>query len=279
MVDRRMSTNSSAIGQLYSGQRNQTGFQSSYSSNNNMYCGNMNSNGNNGYSGRPPKSPEYNQSYGRQNGYNSGYTSNSGGSVSRLYREGETMSAGSGSVNERRRRYGLAQVNEGVITDNRGDEDRESPQRSERKFSTGVETGYRGGSQNDRSSVKSREISVRRGSVTSQKQSGPHVGNTFSRVPDPEGESSPTFSGDETDKEFHFVGRGSDNKTLKYDSKNFSFRLKNRDSVVVEQSEGRCSWRQAFCNSLYLGLAAITLVFIVMLLSTSPQNYRCCKLC
>ena len=106
---------------------------------------------------------------------------------------------------------------------------------------------------------------------------GPRVGNTFSRVPDPEATRGAHFSGDETDKDFQFVagdGSGGD-KTLKYDPKNFSFKLKNRDSVVVEAREGRCSWRHTCCNSLYLALATITLVLIVTLLSTSPQNYRC----
>ena len=106
---------------------------------------------------------------------------------------------------------------------------------------------------------------------------GPRVGNTFSRVPDPEATRGAHFSGDETDKDFQFVaGDGSSgDKTLKYDPKNFSFKLKNRDSVVVEAREGRCSWRHTCCNSLYLALATITLVLIVTLLSTSPQNYRC----
>ena len=69
------------------------------------------------------------------------------------------------------------------------------------------------------------------------------------------------------------AGDGGD-KTLKYDPKNFSFKLKNRDSVVVEAREGRCSWRQACSNSLYLGLATVTLVLTITLLSTSPHNYR-----
>ena len=96
-------------------------------------------------------------------------------------------------------------------------------------------------------------------------------------MPDPEATRGAHFSGDETDKDFQFVagdGSGGD-KTLKYDPKNFSFKLKNRDSVVVEAREGRCSWRHTCCNSLYLALATITLVLIVTLLSTSPQNYRC----
>lgn len=59
-----------------------------------------------------------------------------------------------------------------------------------------------------------------------------------------------------------------------YDPRNFSFRLKDRESVVVEQSERRCSWRQACCSSLYLGLVAIILALIVVLLSTSPHHYR-----
>ena len=106
---------------------------------------------------------------------------------------------------------------------------------------------------------------------------GPRVGNTFSRVPDPEATRGAHFSGDETDKDFQFVagdGGGSGDKTLKYDPKNFSFKLKNRDSVVVEARQGRCSWRHTCCNSLYLALATITLVLIITLLSTSPQNYR-----
>ena len=38
--------------------------------------------------------------------------------------------------------------------------------------------------------------------------------------------------------------------------------------------KGRWSWRHACCNSLYLGLAVTILVFVIMLLSTSPHNYR-----
>ena len=108
-------------------------------------------------------------------------------------------------------------------------------------------------------------------------------GGTYNRAPDRKS-TSPTFSGDETDKDFHFVGNNSaptnnnggnsSDKTLKYDSKNFSFRLKNRDSVVISESRGRCSWRHTCCNSLYLGLAITVLVFVIMLLSTSPHNYR-----
>ena len=183
-------------------------------------------------------------------------------------------------MNGRRRnnRHGLAQVNEGESTDSRGEEEGQSLRRNERYSGRREESVYGVNNRLNRGSVASREISVRRGSVMSDRpninNSGPRIGNTFSRVPDPEGgASSPTFSGDETDKDFQFLG-GSDDKTLKYDQKNFSFRLKNRDSVVVEQSKGRCSWRQACCNSLYLGLAATTLVFIIMLLSTSPQHYR-----
>ena len=96
-------------------------------------------------------------------------------------------------------------------------------------------------------------------------------------MPDPEATRGAHFSGDETDKDFQFVagdGGGGGDKTLKYDPKNFSFKLKNRDSVVVEAREGRCSWRHTCCNSLYLALATITLVLIITLLSTSPQNYR-----
>ena len=121
---------------------------------------------------------------------------------------------------------------------------------------------------------------VRPGSVQGAPRAssvGPRVGNTFSRVPDPEATRGAHFSGDETDKDFQFVagdGGGSGDKTLKYDPKNFSFKLKNRDSVVVEAREGRCSWRHTCCNSLYLALATITLVLIITLLSTSPQNYR-----
>ena len=102
------------------------------------------------------------------------------------------------------------------------------------------------------------------------------MANTFSRAPDQDRKSSsPTFSGDETDKDFQFVGGNiSSDKTIKYDPKNFSFRLKNRDSVVIEESAGRCSWRQVCCNSLYLGLLVTVIVFVIMLLSTSPQNYR-----
>ena len=74
-------------------------------------------------------------------------------------------------------------------------------------------------------------------------------------------------------KHYHQAAASSD-KTLKYDSKNFSFRLKNRDSVVISESRGRWSWRHACCNSLYLGLAVTILVFVIMLLSTSPHNYR-----
>ena len=143
----------------------------------------------------------------------------------------------------------------------------------------------------ERGSVGSREISVRRGSVISQRmeqpsaRSGSRLGSTYKRPPDrssPNGNGnirqsvSPTFSGDETDKDFQFVasGGGPSDKTLKYDSKNFSFRLKNRDSVVISENRGRFSWRHACCNSLYLGLVITVLVFVIMLLSTSPHNYR-----
>ena len=135
---------------------------------------------------------------------------------------------------------------------------------------------------------------MRRGSVISQRmeqqqqtRSGSRLGSTFNRAPDrssPNGAKnirqsvSPTFSGDETDKDFQFVasggGGGQSDKTLKYDSKNFSFRLKNRDSVVISENRGRFSWRHACCNSLYLGLVVTVLVFVIMLLSTSPHNYR-----
>ena len=139
----------------------------------------------------------------------------------------------------------------------------------------------------------SREISVRRGSVISGRmeppsvRSGSRLGSTYKRPPDrssPGGAGgnlrqsvSPTFSGDETDKDFQFVASGDNrpsDKTLKYDSKNFSFRLKNRDSVVISENRGRFSWRHACCNSLYLGLVVTVLVFVIMLLSTSPHNYR-----
>ena len=143
----------------------------------------------------------------------------------------------------------------------------------------------------DRGSIGSREAAVRRGSVVSQRHEqvstrpGSRVagtGNTFNRPPGhvPDRKSaSPTFSGDETDKDFQFVGAGPSqagpsDKTLKYDTKNFSFRLKNRDSVVISESRGTCSWRHVCCNTLYLGLAITVLVFVIMLLSTSPHNYR-----
>lgn len=61
-----------------------------------------------------------------------------------------------------------------------------------------------------------------------------------------------------------------------YDPRNFSFRLKDRESVVVEESSRRCSWRDACCSSLYLGVAAIILTLVVFLLSTSPHHYRYC---
>ena len=61
-----------------------------------------------------------------------------------------------------------------------------------------------------------------------------------------------------------------------YDPRNFSFRLKDRENVVVEESSRRCSWRDACCSSLYLGVAAIILTLIVFLLSTSPHHYRYC---
>ena len=133
---------------------------------------------------------------------------------------------------------------------------------------------------------------MRRGSVISQRmeqqqqaRSGSRLGSTFNRATDrssPNGAKnirqsvSPTFSGDETDKDFQFVasGGGQSDKTLKYDSKNFSFRLKNRDSVVISENRGRFNWRHACCNSLYLGLVVTVLVFVIMLLSTSPHNYR-----
>jgi hypothetical protein len=150
----------------------------------------------------------------------------------------------------------------------------------------------RAGSRLERGSVVSRQIQVSvlshvfyrsivqvrpgsvQGSRTREGSAGPRVGNTFSRVPEPEARPA-HFSGDETDKDFQFVAGDGGDKTLKYDPKNFSFKLKNRDSVVVEAREGRCSWRQACCSSLYLGLAAVVLVLVITLLSTSPQNYRC----
>ena len=64
------------------------------------------------------------------------------------------------------------------------------------------------------------------------------------------------------------------NNQNEYDSKNFSFRLKNRDSVVISENRGRFNWRHLCCNSLYLGLVVTVLVFVIMLLSTSPHNYR-----
>ena len=257
MVDRRMSTNSSAIGQIYGGQRNPIGYVNGSSNGAHIYgspnrpnvhnthgkppqspeynqsYGRKNSHVNpsqgqdynqsygrkngqgdpqqgkeynqsygrkNSHS-KPPQSPEYNQSFGRQNGYTSGYASTSGGSVSRLPRESETLSGSSGSVNGRRRnnRHGLAQVNEGESTDSRGEEEGQSLRRNERYSARREESVYGVNNRLNRGSVASREISVRRGSVMSDRpninNSGPRIGNTFSRVPDPEGGgSSPTFS-------------------------------------------------------------------------------------
>ena len=184
--------------------------------------------------------------------------------LSRLQREVETVSASSGSVNDRRRnnRGTLEQVVESESTDgSRGEEERSLSRRNER---------IRTNSRLERGSV----ASGRRGSVASQRletntRPASRLANTFTRVPDPDRKSD----GDETDKDFQFVGGKSD-KTIKYDPKNFSFRLKNRDSVVIEEQRGRCSWRQVCCNSLYLGLTITVIVFVIMLLSTSPQNYR-----
>ena len=90
------------------------------------------------------------------------------GPASRLAREisAETMSASSGSVNARRRnnRGTLEQVNEGDdSTDSRGEGEEES--RSLTRRNDRVRTNSR----LERGSVKSREISVRRGSVVSQR--------------------------------------------------------------------------------------------------------------
>ena len=197
-----------------------------------------------------------------------------------------------------------AQVNEGESTDSRGEEEARSlGRRTERHRSnsrvggqpgTLPPAGAHGAVFAERGSVASRDISVRRGSVASQQRLEPAArpgsrlasGSTYNRAAAAERKSSPptnrksaspTFSGDETDKDFQFVGHqaaASSDKTLKYDSKNFSFRLKNRDSVVISESRGRWSWRHACCNSLYLGLAVTILVFVIMLLSTSPHNYR-----
>ena len=101
---------------------------------------------------------------------------------------------------------------------------------------------------------------------------GLRVGNTFSWGLDPELTRGAHFHGDETDKDFKFVagdGAGGGDKTMTYDPKNFYFKLKNRDSVLVEAREGRCSWRHMCCNSLYLTLATITFILIINLLSTS----------
>ena len=227
-----------------------------------------------------------NSSHGGQygaGGYLLGYerAAAAGGQASRL-REVETVSASSGSVNTRRRssRGALEQVNEGESTDSRGEEESRSLTRRQERHRTNSRLGSR-----DPGS------SVRRGSVVSQQRhesvvtrpgsrvTAPPAGNTFNRpaghVPDRKS-ASPTFSGDETDKDFQFVGGsgGPSDKTLKYDTKNFSFRLKNRDSVVVSESRGTCSWRHVCCNTLYLCLAITVLVFVIMLLSTSPHNYR-----
>lgn len=204
----------------------------------------------------------------------------------------EGGSTSSGSVQGRRKRSGLAQVEEGAAPSlRRGG-------RWEEEYRDRDRDRDRAGSRLERGSVVSRQIQVpamstcllalstafilllaqvRPGSVQGGQRAqsvGPRVGNTFSRVPDPEARPAQNFSGDETDKDFQFVAGDGGDKTLKYDPKNFSFKLKNRDSVVVEAQETHCSWRQACCNSVYLALATITLVLIITLLSTSPQNYR-----
>ena len=213
----------------------------------------------------------YGQSQSQGQGYMMGYDRPNGSVASRLQREVETVSASSGSVNARRRnnRGTLEQVVESESTDgSRGEDDPSLSRRNERE-------------QRFRGSVASREVSVRRGSVASQRletntRPASRLAATFSRAVEQDRKSSsPTFSGDETDKDFQFVGGNiTSDKTIKYDPKNFSFRLKNRDSVVIEESAGRCSWRQVCCNSLYLGLLVTVIVFVTMLLSTSPQNYR-----
>ena len=209
----------------------------------------------------------------------------------RVQREGggrqEGGSTSSGSVQGRRKRSGLAQVEEGAAPSlRRGGRWEEEYRERDRDRDRD-----RAGSRLERGSVVSRQIQVpalstasillliqvRPGSVQGGgrgQSAGPRVGNTFSRVPDPEARPAHNFSGDETDKDFQFVAGDGGDKTLKYDPKNFSFKLKNRDSVVVEARETHCSWRQACCNSVYLALATITLVLIITLLSTSPQNYR-----
>ena len=232
------------------------------------------------------------------------YGSSSGGSVIRVQRESVGRGEGggstsSGSVQGRRKRSGLAQVEKLIKHPSTyiftvQVEEGSAP--SLRRGGRWEEAEYReraGSRLEQRGSVVSRQIQVssslfslllllqvRPGSVQGAPRAasvGPRVGNTFSRVPDPEATRGAHFSGDETDKDFQFVagdGGGGGDKTLKYDPKNFSFKLKNRDSVVVEAREGRCSWRHTCCNSLYLALATITIVLIITLLSTSPQNYR-----
>ena len=264
MIDRRMTTSSKGAG---GGPRYGAG--QAAGSRNPIVYGSNSGYGQHHYIKSPGGPPEY-QVYGQSQGYIMGYDRPNSSVASRLQREVETVSASSGSVNDRRRnnRGALEQVVESESTDgSRGEEERSLSRRHERER-------YRSNSRLERGSVASREVSGRRGSVASQRletntRPASRLANTFTRVPDPDRKSS----GDETDKDFQFVGGNSD-KTIKYDPKNFSFRLKNRDSVVIEEQRGRCSWRQVCCNSLYLGLTVTVTVFVIMLLSTSPQNYR-----
>ena len=283
MIDRRMTSSKGAGGgPRYgaAGSRAPIVYHNSNNSNNNSNSNNTNTNnalyGSNGVYGqhhymKSQVGGDYQLYGGQGQGYIMGYDRPNASVASRLQREVETVSASSGSVNARRRnnRGTLEQVVESESTDgSRGEDDPSLSRRNERE-------------QRFRGSVASREVSVRRGSVASQRletntRPASRLASTFSRAPEQDRKSSsPTFSGDETDKDFQFVGGNiSSDKTIKYDPKNFSFRLKNRDSVVIEESAGRCSWRQVCCNSLYLGLLVTVIVFVIMLLSTSPQNYR-----
>ena len=266
MIDRRMTSSKGAGGVARygaAGSRNPIVYHNN--NNNNALYGSGSGYGQHHYL-KSQVGGEY-QVYGQ----GPGYDRPSASVASRLQREVETVSASSGSVNARRRnnRGTLEQVVESESTDgSRGEDDPSLSRRNDRE-------------QRFRGSVTSREVAVRRGSVASQRpetntRPASRMANTFSRAPDQDRKSSsPTFSGDETDKDFQFVGGNiSSDKTIKYDPKNFSFRLKNRDSVVIEESAGRCSWRQVCCNSMYLGLLVTVIVFVIMLLSTSPQNYR-----
>merc|ERR1712012_1309251 len=188
------------------------GDRNPYTNNNNAIYGSGNAVYGHGHGhhgkGSQTQPSEYSQGHYGQGAYIYGGSAVPG-PASRLAREisAETMSASSGSVNARRRnnRGTLEQVNEGESTDSRGEGEEESRSLTRRNERA------RTNSRLERGSVKSREISVRRGSVVSQRheQSSTRPGSrlagggTYNRAPDRKS-TSPTFSGDETDKDFHF---------------------------------------------------------------------------